>query len=72
MRCAHRLLQPRWGDRELHSYPVGVFEKKHKALICAETEREWRGGKYECEVIESEFVDEVEEVIEIVVVGKLK
>ena len=42
----------RWGDRELHSYSVGVYSKKHSALKAAEDEAEWRGGKYECEVIE--------------------
>ena len=42
----------RWGDRELHSYVVGVYSKKHSALKAAEIEEEWRGGKYECEVLE--------------------
>lgn len=42
----------RWGDRELHSYLVGVYSKKHAALNAAEAETEWRGGKYECEVLE--------------------
>ena len=42
----------RWGDRERHSYSVGVYSKKHAALKAAEAEAEWRGGKYECEVIE--------------------
>lgn len=42
----------RWGDRELHSYTVGVYPKKHAALKAAEVEASWRGGKYECEVLE--------------------
>ena len=42
----------RWGDRERHSYTVGVYSKKHAALKAAETEEEWRGGKYRCEVLE--------------------
>jgi hypothetical protein len=42
----------RWGDRECHSYIVGVFGKKHAALKAAEIEEEYRGGKYECEVLE--------------------
>ena len=42
----------RWGDRECHSYTVGVFGKKHAALKAAETEEDYRGGKYECEVLE--------------------
>ncbi len=42
----------RWGDREMHSYPVGVYSKKHAALKAAEAEEDYRGGKYECEVLE--------------------
>ena len=42
----------RWGDRENHSYSVGVYGKKHAALKAAETEEDYRGGKYECEVLE--------------------
>lgn len=42
----------RWGDRENHSYSVGVYSKKHGALKAAETEEDYRGGKYECEVME--------------------
>ncbi|MCG7985018.1 MAG: hypothetical protein JAY90_19990 [Candidatus Thiodiazotropha lotti] len=42
----------RWGDRENHSYSVGVYSKKHEALSASEAEKEYRGGKYECEVIE--------------------
>jgi len=42
----------RWGDRECHSYTVGVFGKKHAALKAAENEEDYRGGKYECEVLE--------------------
>lgn len=42
----------RWGDREMHSYSVGVYSKKYAAMKGAEAETEWRGGKYECEVIE--------------------
>ena len=42
----------RWGDRECHSYTVGVFGKKYAALKAAETEEDYRGGKYECEVLE--------------------
>jgi hypothetical protein len=42
----------RWGDRELHSYSVGVYTNKQAALQAAESEAEWRGGKYECEVLE--------------------
>ena len=36
----------------MHSYSVGVYSKKNLALKAAEAESAWRGGKYECEVIE--------------------
>lgn len=42
----------RWGDRECHGYSVGVYSKKHVALNAAQTESDYRGGKYECEVLE--------------------
>lgn len=44
----------RYGDRELHSYSVGVSSKRAKALTMADEEKTQRGGKYECEVIEWE------------------
>lgn len=42
----------RWGDRERHSYIVGVYPKKAAAIKAAEVEEEYRGGKYSCEVME--------------------
>jgi len=45
----------RWGDRETHSYIVGVYSKKHAAQKAATEEENWRGGKYQCEVIEWEL-----------------
>jgi len=41
----------RWGDRETHSYVVGVFDDKELSILAAKTEKEWRGGKYDCEVV---------------------
>lgn len=38
----------RHGDRESHSYTVGVYTTKEKALEAAYYERVWRGGKYDC------------------------
>lgn len=38
----------RWGDRGNHSYPLGVFKKKHKAISVADSHRDYRGGKYAC------------------------
>jgi hypothetical protein len=42
----------RWGDRENHSYIVGIYPKKHAAQKAAEIEEEYRGGKYSCEILE--------------------
>lgn len=39
----------RWGDRENHSYVVGVFSTLENAKLAALAEEMWRGGnKYEC------------------------
>jgi len=42
----------RWGDRERHSYIVGVFSHMNLAQDAAEYEADYRGGKYECVVVE--------------------
>ena len=43
----------RWGDRECHSYVLGVYSTKTKALKAGESEQEYRGGtKYYPEVLE--------------------
>ena len=42
----------RYGNREAHSYPVGVYPTAVDALKAAEIEENYRGGKYECEVTE--------------------
>jgi len=44
----------RYGNHENHSYLVGVFTDKETALKEADTEEDYRGGKYECEVTEWE------------------
>lgn len=38
----------RWGDREDHTYVVGVFDNLHDACEACVVEEMWRGGKYEC------------------------
>lgn len=48
----------RWGDRENHSYVVGVYTSKELAEEAAQIEQVWRGGKYTCvinEVVENVF-----------------
>jgi len=42
----------RWGDPETHSYIVGVYTTLSKATVASEVERNHRGGKYECEILE--------------------
>lgn len=42
----------RWGDRERHSYTVGVFPDDDTALQAATEEEDLRGGKYVCEVLQ--------------------
>lgn len=41
----------RWGNKECHSYVLGAFDNKETAIEQAIKEKEWRGGKYDCEVI---------------------
>ena len=41
----------RFGDKHNHSYVVGAFSTKEEAIRQAKIEEEWRGGKYDCEVI---------------------
>lgn len=56
----------RFGDREKHSYILGVYEKKHAALKAAENESADRGNKYQCEVLEFQLnapMDEYGKVI---------
>lgn len=36
------------GNRENHSYVVGVYDDLRKAATAAVAEEYWRGGKYEC------------------------
>jgi hypothetical protein len=42
----------RWGNRENHNYPVGVYSTEALALKAATDEESHRGGKYACEVYE--------------------
>lgn len=55
LKVLYTVVAYRFGDRERHSYLVGVFEKKQKALVEAEKEEEYRGGKYICEICEIEL-----------------
>lgn len=44
----------RWGDRESHSYVIGVYSSRVAAVHAGKDEREHRGGKYEPEIQEFE------------------
>lgn len=48
----HIVTAYRWGDHENHSYIVGAYSNKVKAIRAASTEEDYRGGKYTCEVVE--------------------
>ena len=47
----------RWGNRDGHSYIVGVYEHKSTATAIATCEEYDRGNKYECEVLEHDLND---------------
>ncbi len=41
----------RWGDREKHSYVIGVFDDEDKAIGAGVKEEQYRDGKYKAEVL---------------------
>lgn len=49
----------KFGERNNHSYVVGVFNKKHAAISAADSHSEFRGYKYLCsvEVCDMNFFD---------------
>ncbi len=54
----------RYGNKEGHSYVVGVYSEQWKALIAAQKEQDYRGGKYDYEVIQVEIdVDKQRKII---------
>lgn len=40
----------RWGDPELHSYNIGVYDCLNKAKVAGQEGKEHRGGKYEAKI----------------------
>jgi hypothetical protein len=50
----------RYGDHEKHSYVVGAYTTIKKAMFAKEGEERYRGGKYECEIVDMKlnFVNE--------------
>jgi hypothetical protein len=47
----------RWGDRQAHAYCIGVFSNPDIADRAGNTEKAWRGNKYE-PVIEPFVLDD--------------
>jgi hypothetical protein len=45
----------RWGDDELHSYVEGVYDDIELAKKWGQAEKDFRGGKYEAEIVEFEL-----------------
>ncbi|NOR27636.1 MAG: hypothetical protein GQ540_03795 [Lutibacter sp.] len=41
------VLMYRWGDRENHSYPLGVFDNLEETKVVGKFEKEYRGNKYD-------------------------
>lgn len=50
----------RFGNRQRHSYIVGIYSSKTKALNAANVEEDYRGGKYNCEVIQVDLDNGIE------------
>lgn len=52
----------RWGNRDKHSYIVGVYSSAYLAIKAATSEDDFRGGKYSCEVLEWEINQDINSV----------
>ncbi len=55
MKIIYTVMAYKWGNKTLHTYLVGVYTKKAKAIRAAEEEEDARGHKYGCEVTEREL-----------------
>jgi len=54
----------RYGDREKHSYVLGAFSTENNARERGELEKDYRGGKYEPEIIRF-YVDSPTDFLEV-------
>lgn len=52
MKYVYVVTMYRYGNKEKHSYVLGVYSNKQKAEKEVEIEEEYRGGKYKGEVLE--------------------
>ena len=50
------LLMRRWGDSEGHTYVRGVFGDKEMAEKIGAEEKEYRGGKYEPDIVKVNYI----------------
>jgi len=50
----------RWGDRENHSYILGLYSDLDRAKSAADAHSEYRGGKYMCQVFQCGMDSEVD------------
>lgn len=46
------VMMHRFGDREGHSYVEGIYSNMGEAVKNLELHEQWRGGKYEGEILE--------------------
>ena len=51
MKLVYVVTMYRWGNRENHSYVVGVYSSNESAIEAAKCEANSRGGKYEAEIL---------------------
>lgn len=66
-KMAYVITAYRWGNRENHSYVVGISFEADQARAMATEEEDERGGKYACEILELPFGSREEEDVEVVV-----
>jgi len=52
MKNVYSVIAYRYGDKERHSYIVGVYSTSSKAQRAADREEDYRGVKYSCEILE--------------------
>lgn len=59
----YAVMAVRYGDKSCHHYLVGIYNKKHAAILAAEEEENERGGKYSCDVYETDFGEKIPDKI---------
>lgn len=49
----------RWGNDESHHYILGVYSTREAAAFAGETEKSWRGVKYDLIIFDEAALDAV-------------